>query len=497
MPVGGPTGNVKLPVSDHRHPEVGAPERPVSGRPGIRASASPTDIRQARDTAAISEEFQHRLTLAVARCDDGVGRWVCISSWCVGLFLREKACVRRLGGRRRGIDVKLPWSRSRGRRPTDSALGEHSVPTGEQLLAALRSATDPERSEILSRLHRKYLNTGSLEDLNFLGLGLVQAQRFANAARVFQRLVALGDAYPQSVINNISLGSVYEDLGWYACSEYQRNEAMRGARDEEIEGLCRNELEHLSEVVNREQAEAEFQRLKFECAVETIALGSVELVQYEHLARTTRDTFDPDPEHGRTAKAQSLLECAAVDYPDSTELLHALLHCCLVLRDSERRDELMRMLEDLEPESIELSLHVANVAAGSADPALPKSARSFLDLHDLISADPTGADRALRLAAVSDLRALARRYPCSLDICTSYAYGLMQTGQLELLRDYVGHLRLLKRPEHNFHYNFCQFLQALGKPELARHHLDLAMQFATTPEERSDAAELRGRFESE
>jgi hypothetical protein len=346
-------------------------------------------------------------------------------------------------------------------------------------------------------LLRKYQNTGSLEDLNSFGLGLVQAQRFVDAAHVFQRLVALGDAYPQSVINHLSLGSVYEDLGWYACSEYQRNEATRGADDEEIKDLCRNELEHLSEAVNWEQAEAEFQRLKFACAVETIELGSVELVQYEHLARATHHTFDPDPEQGRTAKAQSLLECAVVDYPDSAELLYAQLHCCLVLRDSKRRDELMRMLEDLEPESIELSLIVANVAAGDADPALPRSARSFLDLHNLISADPTEADRAPRLAAVSDLRALARRYPCSLDICTSYAYGLMQTGQLELLHDYVGHLRLLERPEHNFHYNFCQFMQALGEPRLVRHHLDLAMQFATTPEERSDVAKLRGRFESE
>src|SRR5262249_40602262 len=155
--------------------------------------------------------------------------------------------------------------------------------------------------------------------------------------------------------------------------------------------------------------------------------------------------------------------------------------------NSRRRDELMSLLEDLEPESAELSQLVADVAADSPDPALPTSARSFADLHVLVSADTAETDRALRRAAVSDLGALAQRYPCSLDICTSYAFGLIQTGQLELLRGYVGQLRLLERPVHVFHYNFCQLLYALGEPDLARHHLHLAIQFATTPEERSDA----------
>jgi hypothetical protein len=231
--------------------------------------------------------------------------------------------------------------------------------------------------------------------------------------------------------------------------------------------------------------------------VEDIELGSPELTHYEHLARAARGTFDPDPQRGRTAKAQSLLELAVIDYPDATELLHALLHCCLVLDDSGRRDELMRLLEDLEPESTELSRLVAAVAAGGTDLALPASARAFSDLHGLISADAAETDDGLRLAAVSDLGVLARRYPCSPNICMSYGFGLIQTGQLDLLRGYVDHLRLLERPAHVFHYNFCQLLYAVGEPELAQHHLDLAMRFATTEEERSDAAELRGRFESE
>jgi hypothetical protein len=370
------------------------------------------------------------------------------------------------------------------------------VPTDE-LLTSVRSATEPERAEILQSLLRNYQTTGSPADLNKLGLGLVEAKRFTDAAYVFRKLVALGGTSSQVAINRLSLGSVFEDLGWYACSEYQRKEAMNSTSDEETQNLCRNQLEHLSEVVSSEETEAKFQWLKFECAVEDIELGSPGLTHYEHLARAARGTFDPDPQRGRTAKAQSLLECAVIDYPDATELLHALLHCCLVLGNSERRDELMRLLEDLEPESTELSRLVAAVAAGGLDPALPASARAFSDLHGLVSADTAEADQGLRLAAVSDLGALAHRYPCSLDICSSYAFGLIQTEQLEFLRGYIDHLRLLERPVHVFHYNFCQLLYVLGEPELARHHLDLAIRFATTREERSDAAELRGRFEPE
>jgi hypothetical protein len=342
------------------------------------------------------------------------------------------------------------------------------------------------------RLFRDFQSTGSAEDLNRLGLGLVEAQRFADAARVFQRLVTAAGASQQSGVYRLSLASVYEDLDWYACSEYQLKEVVRSTQDKELRNLCRNQLEHLSELGSKEQANAEFQRLKFECAVENIELGSRELLENERLARATRSTFDPDPEGGCTARAQSLLERAAADYPGSTELLHALLHCCLVLHNDKRRDELMRTLEDLEPESGELSNLAANVAAGSDDPALPKATRSFQDLRDLVSADLPRVDQGLRLAAVSDLGTMAHRYACSSDICMSYAFGLVQTEQLELLRGYVDHLRLLERPEHIYHYNLCLILLGLGEREPARHHLGLAMRYATTPEEESDAAELEG-----
>jgi tetratricopeptide (TPR) repeat protein len=205
------------------------------------------------------------------------------------------------------------------------------------------------------------------------------------------------------------------------------------------------------------------------------------------------DAYDPTPGSSTTV-AQRLLEAALPVYPESIDLLRALLHCSLVMGDDRRRDEALRALEDLEPESREVSEIAAAVARGTDGPRAPKSTKYWKELSDLITGPRRTSDEGLRQAALADLCSMVQQFPCSVDLSFLYAFALLELGKLESLRFHMAHLAALERPAHATHFNLTQLLFALDDKNEAQRHLDLAIRYATSEEEMSDAEHMGERL---
>jgi hypothetical protein len=322
---------------------------------------------------------------------------------------------------------------------------------------------------------------------------LVEAGRDAEAARALEALVRMTAGSPESYWHHLNLASTYANLEWFASATHHFNHVLEHSPLEDVKEDCRWRLRLVANRRAVARGDAELRRLQLQRSVERIEGGRDELLELERLGRTVLMLGETTPGHPQLAHVRELLKRALEEHPESPDVLHGLLHCCIALGDAAEQERLLRSLEDVEPESAQLAGLADRLAAGLPALPVPPSVRAAWGLVDRLG-DRAPADPQMREAFLEDLRAFAERYPTDVDCCTAYAFGLMNEGRTQELEDYLPHVATLERPEHTFHYNYAQLLRAAGDPASGRHHMELSLHLATTPEDEADARELLDRW---
>jgi hypothetical protein len=166
-----------------------------------------------------------------------------------------------------------------------------------------------------------------------------------------------------------------------------------------------------------------------------------------------------------------------------------------VLGDRDGAEDILTRLDDLEPESSAVRGMAERLAAGLPSPPVPPMVTDVWRLVQLAGPGAAGlGDDRLRRAALADLRATAARWPHDATCAFAFAAGLLAAGDVSKLRAQVDRLATFERPEQTFHYNLTQLLAGAGEQERARHHLRLALEYATTDTERAEVRELEDRY---
>jgi len=95
-------------------------------------------------------------------------------------------------------------------------------------------------------------------------------------------------------------------------------------------------------------------------------------------------------------------------------------------------------------------------------------------------------DAAQVEAALAELARIACGAPANWNYRLNYAFGLLIAGRSDDAVAEAGVLAEQDIPEHSFHFNLGQIFWGSGAVEQGRHHLGLALEYATTDEERQD-----------
>lgn len=381
-----------------------------------------------------------------------------------------------------------------------------------ELQRRLALGSEEEREEILSNLEERCAerlderhddepysasNIALRKAMTDLALAYIHARRFSQAAVMFEQLVRMTAAFAESGVHRRSLASTYEDLEWFQCSRYHLTKVVAECPAEELRLGCQNQLEHLDAVIADRDAEVDLRRLQLERALERAEHGDTDVAALERVARTIVAFLEVTPDHTCTRRARTLLCRGTEDHPNSAELLRGLLHCCLILGD-ESPDRLLQRLEELEPESTEMTHISAHLATGRRGFPVPEVARHAWSLLRLLSPDDPSAqlaDPGIEAAALGDMRSFAEHYPYDMNCAMAYAFGLVTAGQLTELGTYLPQIATLEQPSHTFHFNYGQLLVASGDRLLGSQHLARSLELATTDKDREDAVKALRQLE--
>ena len=319
-----------------------------------------------------------------------------------------------------------------------------------------------------------------------LAMGHVYARQYGQAAEIFEQLAHMTASSPEEGLHRRSLASTCEDLEWFACSRYHLTAVVEDCPNNDLREACLNQLQHLDALVAEREAEFELRRLELDRALERAELGDHDLKTFERVSRTVRAFLEVSAGHPRTARARKLLDRGLEEHPGSAELLRGLLHCCLVLRE-DREHEVLRRLEEAEPDSRELVGIASHLATGASGPPLPEVASGAWALLGVLS-EVEWRERnppALEAAALDDLRSMAEQYPADLNCCMAYAFGLLHDGPRWRVDRVCRPPEHVEQPKHAFHFNYGQLLIALGEDDgRGPRHLRQALERAMTDEDR-------------
>jgi len=384
-----------------------------------------------------------------------------------------------------------PWVRGLTSRRTKQRQGAEPQP-GEDPRQFLTSETFA--ADLVSDV-LVHLEVETESDLNQYGIALVDEGQYMPAAAVFGLLVVMADDHSRCGVYRRSLASTMEDLGWYCCSAYHLQRAREQTTSEELRDGCAEQLERLAAITTEADLGTRLRELQLDCCLERIDRGVDGLDDVERLARLVQQSADVNAERVTTAAVAECLATAVREHPGSADLLHGLLHCRLVLGELDGAEDILTRLDDLEPESSVVLGMAERLAAGLRSPPVPPTVADVWRLVQLAGSGAAGlGDDRLRRAALADLRATAARWPHNATCAFAFAFGLLAAGDVRELRAQVDRLAIFERPEQTFHYNIIQLLAGAGEQERARHHVQLALEYATTDTERAEVRELEDRY---
>jgi len=317
------------------------------------------------------------------------------------------------------------------------------------------------------------------DNWNAAALGLHRLGRFDEEIDILTQLV---EKFPSTDVYRLNLATAYSQVESIDLCRFHLQFLIDHGSTEEMRHLGDEQLRGYESFLGLGESDSELRDLQASFLEESIAVDPVTPRHYIELSRLMMrlSKFEPGADLFRNA-AQVLEDGLAVCI-DRQEILEHLSFCYIHADPKQRMNAVVKELETIAPNSriLESLANVFREGGGSGSEGM--AARVKMLMQQVVQEDEALSDAALR-----DMARIVDTYSCTTSYRLSYAFCLGMTGRTEEGLRQAERLEEVENREHGFHFNLGQIFWRSGDPARGRHHLELAVQYARSEQEKEDA----------
>jgi tetratricopeptide (TPR) repeat protein len=339
----------------------------------------------------------------------------------------------------------------------------------DQLLALAEQSNDP-------------------DNWNVAAFGLHRLQRFDEEIEILTQLV---EKSPSTDVYRLNLATAYSQVESIDLCRFHLQFLVDHASTEEMRRLGDEQLRGYESFLGLGKSDTQLRDLQVNFLEESIAADPSVPRNYIALSRLIERLSKFEPGMDLFGRAAEVLERGLATCTDRQEILENLSFCYIHADPKQRMNAVVKELEDIAPDSriLESLANVFREGGGSGSEALATRVQMLMQ-------QVWQKDEALREAALRDLARIVDTYSDATSYRLSYAFCLAMTGRTEEAMRQAERLDQIQGCEHGFHFNLGQIFWLSGDPGRGRHHLQLAVQYATSEQEKKDACERIAELEA-
>jgi tetratricopeptide (TPR) repeat protein len=339
----------------------------------------------------------------------------------------------------------------------------------DQLLALAEKSNDP-------------------DNWNVAALGLHRLQRFDEEIDILTQLV---EKFPSTDVYRLNLATAYSQVESIDLCRFHLRFLIDHAFTEEMRHLGDEQLRGYESFLGLGESDTRLRDLQVNFLEESIVVDPAAPRNYIELSRLMTRISKFEPGEDLFGRAAEVLEQGLTACTDRQEILENLSFCYLHADPKQRMNAVVKELEAIAPDSriLESLANVFRQGGGSGSEALATRVQMLMQ-------QVGQKDEALSEAALRDLARVVETYSDTTSYRLSYAFCLGMTGRTEEAMRQAERLDQVQNREHGFHFNLGQIFWWSGDPARGRYHLQLAVQYATSEEERKDARDRIAELEA-
>lgn len=354
-----------------------------------------------------------------------------------------------------------------------------------ELVRSLRTAPSGVRTAALQHLEQRARDSGGNPAAwNLYALALGEVGRSGEAAEILERVVA---AAPAVAIYRVSLATMYSNARQFErCRYHLEHLAVHGVTQADRD-LANQQLDGMRAFHREAGDEQELLDTQTEALRERVRCNAASAQDFVALGRLLLRNRPRDDE-SLLPEAIAVLDYGRSVHPASVPILEHLILGLLRYDPDNRLDAAVLELESVAPDSPAL----AALRRITDDDVATHEQEMETRVQGLMGA-AFGEEPRLREIAVNELGNLVAAFPqnphyrCAFALALSvndrHADALTQARRV----DEYGQL------SHSHHFNLGQVFDFVGEPESAERHFQLALETASTEQERADALEMLHR----
>jgi hypothetical protein len=318
------------------------------------------------------------------------------------------------------------------------------------------------------------------DDVSAYGLALHFLGRNVDARGIFIDLVERHQGRDDFRLN---LAAVHSQLSETTLCQYHLSHLTEKTKNEAIRKIARDQLDGYRRFLGIDEVNLRLRAMQLSAIRARAARGAASAADYEAAARKHMLVHSVHGIVESLHAAERVVSDGLASFPDAPKLLEFQVLVSLKLGDDAAANDAALQLDKVVPGSSvvaqiqQFGRHHGEIRRWSDN----MNARARQLLTEIKNGD------AARLeAALAELAKIAGSAPANSSYRLNYAFGLFIAGRTDDALAEASILAEQNIPEHSFHFNLGQIFWGSGAVEQGRHHLELALQYATTNEERQD-----------
>ena len=354
-------------------------------------------------------------------------------------------------------------------------------PDADALLARIEQGASHDREFALAELQSRANRSGDPDDWNAVGVGFHLAGEILQASTIFTALV---EQFPEVDAYRMNLATVCSLLAQVDLCIYHLRHLAEHGSNEKYRQAGRAQLEGYERSLGLSSEDRTLRELQLRCLRQRVNGPFALAADFRNLGRLLFLEGQVTGNQQLLAEATVLLERGTATYPKEVALLEHLVLCYLRHDPDGRREAALKCLERLDPHSEMLA-----IIKGLDDRQFNKHVDDMRHMTKALLKAVCEGKGEQRRAALADLARISEAFPSNSSYRLMYAFALMAESEMEKAREQAEHIARHEEPSHSFHFNLGQIFWISGDTERGRHHLELALRYAETDQDREDVHE--------
>lgn len=356
----------------------------------------------------------------------------------------------------------------------------------ETLLERIHESSRVEQDKIIQMLHDRAEGSGAAADWSNLAIGLSQTGRLDEAIHIWEQLV---EVMPELDHNRMNLALAYRAVHQFELARYQFEYLATHAATDEAREWGREQAQALARYRGSTYEQQELQGRQLSALHERVTFDEASAEDYVRLGRLILATPPETGEDRSIEEAGTLLEAGHRKYPNYVGILELLAACYARSDPKNRLNDVLRLIEQQAPDS-----EVLRIARNIDQDSGSAYQGTLIERVQHLLQQTQRKDVEVRDAALRDLRFIVRAYPQNPDYRWYFAFALIGAGQQDEALKHAEVLAAAAGESHRLHFNVAQIFWHCGDQVRAERHLDLALQYAKTEEDRESVHYLRAEI---